>query len=149
MDYLRKSLEAEGISKRASTLITSSRRIGSTSHYESGWKKFCHWCLERQISPTGYDISAILDFLAQMFEENFAYNTIAGYRSAISAFHDPVEGTSIGEHPRVSSLMTGIFNKRPPITKNSQIWDVEKVLSYIRNLPQNKDLSDKLLTLRL
>ena len=32
-------------------------------------------------------------------------------------------------HPQVSSLMSGVFNQRPP--KYSFIWDVETLLKYI------------------
>lgn len=32
-----------------------------------------------------------LDFLSDSFDQGLEYNTIAGYRSAISAFHVPVD----------------------------------------------------------
>lgn len=45
--------------------------------------------------------------------------------------------------------MTGIFNNRPPIPKCTSIWDVEMVLNYLREIPENNLLSDKLITLKL
>ena len=56
----------------------------------------------------------ILNFLADLFGQGLQYNTIAGYRSAISAYHDPIDGTRIGSHPKVTTLMTGAFNERCP-----------------------------------
>ena len=45
--------------------------------------------------------------------------------------------------------MSGIFNKRPPQPKYSFIWDVETVLDFLRKLPGNDLLSDRLLTLKV
>ena len=45
--------------------------------------------------------------------------------------------------------MSGIFNKRPPQPKYPFIWDVETVLDFLRKLPGNDLLSDKLLTLKV
>ena len=36
--------------------------------------------------------------------------------SAMSEFHDPIGNIRIGNHPRVSALMSGIFNKRPQVS---------------------------------
>ena len=148
MDHLRQNLLAEGLSKRSSDLITNSRRMSSVKHYESAWKKWGSWCAKREISPTRCNISFVLDFLAELFETGLQYSTIGNYRSAISAFHDPINGRAVGSHPRISSLMTGVFNKIPPIPKQPFIWDVETVLDYLRKLPCNDMLSDKLLTLK-
>jgi len=78
-----------------------------------------------------------------LFEEGYAHSSIGTHKSAISAYHNAIEGISVGQHPRVSSLMTRIFNKRPtrifnkrpPLPRYSFIWDVEKVLIFIRTLP--------------
>ena len=45
---------------------------------------------------------------------------------------------SAGQHPRLSSLLTGNFNQRPPQPRRTFIWDVQLVISYSK-----KDLSDK------
>ena len=149
LDHLRESLHAEGISKRATTLITQSRRASSLKHYESAWGKWVSWCSGRKICPTRCDITNILDYLAELFETGLEYSTIGSHRSAISAFHDPIENKKIGEHPRVSALMTGVFNQRPPQPRYTFIWDVETVLIYLRSQPEDNDLSNKLLTLKL
>ena len=149
LDNLRQNLLAEGISERASNLITNNRRTSSIKHYESAWKKWCGWCSEREISPTRSNINYVLDFLAELFEKGLEYRTIGTHRSAISAFHDPIENIRVGNHPRVSALMSGIFNKRPPQPKYPFIWDVETVLDFLRKLPGNDLLSDKLLTLKV
>ena len=71
-----------------------------------------------------------------MFELGFEYSTINTHRSAISAFHEPIEGFSVGKHPKVCNLIL-------------LLWDNETVPSYLRSLPMNKLLSSKMLTLKL
>ena len=149
LDNLRQNLLAEGISERASNLITNNGRTSSIKHYESAWKKWCGWCSEREISPTRSNINYVLDFLAELFEKGLEYRTSGTHRSAISAFHDPLEIIRVGSHPRVSAFVSGIFNKRPPQPKYHFVWDVETVLDFLRILPGNDLLSDKLLTLKV
>ena len=43
----------------------------------------------------------------------------------------------------------GVFNKNPPKPKYTFIWDVEKVLKYIKTLPTNTELLDRTLPLKL
>ena len=63
--------------------------------------------------------------------------------------HKNIEGRPVGEHPQVSSLITGVFNNRPLQPKYNFIRDVQLVLYYLKNeLPNNNDLSDKLLTFK-
>jgi len=59
------------------------------------------------------------------------------YRSAISAYHDVIEGVIVGKHRRVSALMTGVFNENPLTRKYYFIWDVEIVSKYIKSLPRS------------
>ena len=55
----------------------------------------------------------------------------------------------VGKHPRVCSLMTGVFNRKPPKPRYTFVWDVSKVLSYLNSLPPNDSLSVKDLTHKL
>jgi len=86
--------------------------------------------------------------LAELFDKGLEYNTITGYRLALSAYHEPIEGVAVGRHHKVSALLAGIHNKRFPRPKYLFIWDVEKVISYLTKLGIS-DLSDRLLTLKL
>ena len=67
-------------------------------------------------------------------------------QTSISAYHDPIDGFSVGKHPHVCSLLKGIFNERPPIPRYTFIWDVQKVLTYLSTLGMPEHLSDKMLT---
>ena len=61
----------------------------------------------------------------------------------MSALHNNIEGRPVEEHPQVSSLITGVFNNRPPQPKYNFICDVQLVMDYLKKeLPNNNDLSD-------
>ena len=149
LENFRKNLANEGVSERAAGLITNARRQGSLANYESSWGKWSGWCSKQQIDPFKCSINFVLDFLAELYDLDYKYSSINCHRSAISAYHDPIETVPVGQHPRVSSLMTGIFNQRPPQPRYSFVWDVEQVFSYLHNLPDHEQLSDRLLTLKL
>ena len=148
LDSVRKNLQAKGVSEKASSLILSSRRDGTTSHYESAWRKWSGWCSQRKVHPFRCPLADILEFLSASFEEGLEHSTIAGYRSALSAYHESVDGVSVGNHPIVSQLMAGIFNKRPPQPRYTFIWDVKTVVTYLITL-ESGNISDKQLTYKL
>ena len=54
----------------------------------------------------------------------------------------------IGEHNLVSQFMKGVFNLRPPQPCYSKIWDINKVLLYLKGLGRNEDLTLQQLTLK-
>ncbi|CAG8608812.1 15904_t:CDS:2 [Cetraspora pellucida] len=57
------------------------------------------WCNIQTIDSTNCSINKIVEFLNYQKELGKAYNTIAGYYSAISKVYHKVEGTKIETHP--------------------------------------------------
>jgi len=150
VESFRERLSMSGISGTASKLISSSRRHSSSNNYESSWRKWVGWCSKKQIDPIHCNVNAILNFLGELFEAGYEYRTINCHRSAISAYHDLVDGKKIGSHVKVCELLTGVFNSRPPQPKYTFIWDVQVVLDYIKEVwADNKSISDKCLSLKL
>ena len=72
-------------------------------------------------------------YLAGLLDSGLQYNTIISHGSAILAFCDSIGGIKVGDHPRIPSLMTPVFNKRPPQPKCIFNWDVETVLTSLRS----------------
>ena len=107
-------------------------------------------CYRKQIDPFRCPINYVLDFLACLYEEGYAYRSINCYRTAISSFHEKIEGLLVGQHPEVCTPLTGVFNLRPPQPRYSSTWDVQIVLEFIKNnWTDNKSLPNKNLTLKL
>ena len=130
MDSFMENLFVEGLSEESAILIENSRRLGTVPHYELTWHKCDSWCGRRKIDPIRCPMRDEVQFLTECFQESFKYNTIAGFRSAISAYHDSIQSISVGKHPRVSDLLTGIFNKNPPQPKLNFIWDAKKLFTF-------------------
>ena len=53
----------------------------------------------------------------------------------------------MGEHPRICSLVAGVFNSRPQLPKYCFILNAQTVIDFVKSKwGQNGDLSDKYLT---
>ena len=70
-------------------------------------------------------------------------------RSALSSIIILDNGLKFGEQPLVCRCLKGIFELKPALPKYSEIWDVNIVLGYLKNLPIPCLLSLKELTLKL
>ena len=89
-----------------------------------------------------------MDFLTELYDSGLAYRTINTYRSTLSAYHEQIGETPVGQIPEVKALLSGIDNLRPPVPKYCVIWDVEEVIKYLRQMHEENNLSDKDLTLK-
>lgn len=92
-------------------------------------------------------INDVLEFLLKLYKGNLSYSCINTARSALSCFVK-IDGTDVGKHPLVSRFMKGIFQLRPTLSRYNEIWDVDVVFDYIRNMNCNEMLSLKQLTLK-
>ena len=91
-----------------------------------------------------------MNYLSTLFEKSLQYRPINLHRSAISAYREFADGKPVGKHPRVCTLLAGVFNQRPPQPHNTFVWDAEIVLVYLKtNMSENPELSDKDLTHKL
>ena len=68
------------------------------------------------------------------------------FRSAISAYHNPIDGVRIGEHPIVMRIMAGIRIAKPTIDRFPVIWDIDRVLRLMRSFGDIDRLSRRLLS---
>jgi hypothetical protein len=73
--------------------------------------------------------------------KGLSYNTIAGYRTAISEIHDHVDGSSIGSHPDISRMMQSIYTDNPPPIRTDEPIDIIPSLEYITALGNNISMS--------
>ena len=103
------------------------------------WKRKCNPLI----------VSYILDFWAELFEEYLQHKTVVSHGSVISAFHDRIERRKINDNRRVADIMFGIFKQRPRPPRHIFIWNIDAVLQYLRDRPENNVLSGKTVTLKL
>lgn len=93
------------------------------------------WCKRRKIDPFRPDIAVVCNFLSDKFDKGLKYNTIAGYRSALSSYLGCIEGFKVGQHPEVIKLLKGVFNVRPPTRHLTPLWDLKRVLNKLKGPP--------------
>ena len=129
---VRKTLLCEGISENASHIITNSRRKGTLSNFESDWRKWASWCLEQKLDSFQATVQDIIEYLTFLFSCGYEYRTINFHRSAISTFHEYIDDLPAGKHPRICSLVSGVFNLKPPIPRYMFVWDVKQVLDFLK-----------------
>ena len=60
-------------------------------------RNYC-WYSDRKTDPIFCPINGILEFLATNFDKDCEYNTIYGYRSAISVCHGHISNKPAGKH---------------------------------------------------
>ena len=75
----------------------------------------------------------VLEYLSSLFYyEKLLYRTIGLHGSAISAYHVHVDGKPVGQHPLMCSLLSGIFNSRPPQPKYLFVCYFQVILNFSR-----------------
>ena len=114
MASIRQHLSSKGISGTAISVISNAQRTGLQSNYELYWRKYVGQCHRKQTDAFSKYLGEVLVFLAELFNLGFEYSTINTYRSHISTFHEPIEEFSVGKHPKVCNLITGVYNERSP-----------------------------------
>ena len=71
-------------------------------------------------------------------------------RPAISEFHEYIDCLPVGKHSRICSLVSAVFNLRPPKLRYMFLWDVKQVLDLLKKkVGDNNQLSNKELTLKV
>ena len=87
------------------------------------------------MDPFTASVEELANFLATRFKKGLSWSTVAGYRSAISAFHGGWNGVKVGDCPEINRLVRGVFNLRPPQRKLAPNWNLEKVLEALSKEP--------------
>merc|ERR1712082_82559 len=95
----------------ASTADTIDSDLRSKRQYMQKWRKFDKFCAIRNVEAKTAPMPIICNFLQHILDGNKAYNTIKTYRSALSKFHDPIDGMAVGKHPMVLRFLRGVFQK--------------------------------------
>ena len=94
-------------------------------------------------------MNEVVQFLTELYESGYSYETINSARSALSALCELQDGYSVGTHPTICRFMSGVFNLRPTKPKYRETWDVSKVLSFLKTLSPVESISLKMLTFKL
>ncbi len=115
--------------------ITSARAPSTRRAYTLKWNLFVEWCSSHQEDPRRCSIRAVLSFLQQGLERRLSPSTLKVYVAAISAYHDPIEGKSVGKHNLVVRFLRRARRLNPPRPPSLPSWDLALVLRALITAP--------------
>ena len=67
-------------------------------------------CLERKVDPFQAAVKDVTEYLTFPFNYGDECRIINLHRSAMSAFHESIDSLPVEKHPRISSLVSGVFS---------------------------------------
>lgn len=89
------------------------------------------------------------EFFADQLSKGKAYNTIVGYRSAISEIHEKIVGYSINQHPTISKAIFAVKKINPPKIPSDEPIDIQPLLDYISEMEDNNSISLRDLSIKM
>ncbi|KAL0170751.1 hypothetical protein M9458_035347, partial [Cirrhinus mrigala] len=66
--------------------------------YALKWGLFIEWCCSRREDLQRCSVEVVLSFLKEKLEQRLFPSTLKVYIAAITAYHDAVDGLSLGKH---------------------------------------------------
>ncbi len=101
-----------GLSTEVVETILHSKAPSTRKLYALKWKVFTSWCIDHQLDPVNCPVRTVLEFLQDRFTAGLAPSTLKVYVAAISAYHIPLGGMSLGKDPLVSRFLRGTLRLR-------------------------------------
>ncbi|KAI2655793.1 ORF V: Enzymatic polyprotein [Labeo rohita] len=92
------TVDLAGLPQAVIETITQSRAPSTRQAYALRWGLFVDWCASRREDPQRCPIAVVLSFLQEKLERRLSPSTLKVYVAAIAAYHDAVDGESIGKH---------------------------------------------------
>lgn len=95
-------------------------------------------------SPLGAAIIRLIRFIVQCRKFRFSYSTcwmkirqfqLRVYVAAISAYHAPVDGFSLGSHALICKFLKGAVRLKPVCATPFPVWDLPLVLDFLCSPP--------------
>ena len=127
----------------------ASWRTGTCKQYETYLRRWLDYCHNNGVDVCQPELNRAIEFLVSLYHSGLGYSAVSTARSALSSIIILDNGLKFGEQPLVCRCLKGIFELKPALPKYSEIWDVNIVLDYLKNLPIPCLLSMKELTLKL
>lgn len=119
----------------AEALLHKDVRASTRSQYDARINVFRLYCEEVGADPATCHVNTVLNFLTGLWQEKkLSYQSICGYRSAIAKQHVGLGDVPLGKFTEVRRLVRACFLERPPLPKYGDIWDVDRVLTYLETL---------------
>ena len=130
------------LTDQARDLLAQDVRQGTHKIYAARFKLFSNYCIQKGFDPTTCPVEVVVNYLSMLRDsKNLKYQTICGYRSAISRYHVGNGGAAVGSAQLIKRVTKACFHQAPPLPKYTDIWDADILVSYLETLHPNSSLS--------
>lgn len=129
-----------------------SKRVGlsikktSDKQYRQSWKEWCAYCRLHNLGPFTVSVNKLANYLLHLFDAGLSSSYIGVHRSAVCYWLQPHLKKTIASHKIITRLMDSFFKERPPSKKVVPPWDVQKVLTLLKEWSPPDSISLKQLT---
>ncbi len=114
--------------------IASARAASTRQLYATCWNFFSSWCKSQGLDPVSCDVPKMLSILQQILESGKAASTLKVYAAAISAYHVPINESSLGSYA-LCSFLNGETQLRPTCKPHFPRCDLPFVLDFLCSPP--------------
>ena len=137
------------VSDTTNSILVASLRESTRKKYNPYQQKWHTYCQENNINPVTPNITNVLDFLSNLYDQGLSYSAINSAKSALSLIILIPPYTKFSDHPLISQYGNSVFNLRPPRPKLQFVWDAKIVFNYLEEKGSNNILPDKTLRQKL
>ena len=130
-----KPIGLEDYSTEVQETIMAARAPATRLMYSNRWKLFSRWCAKRGHCPRTCPISAVLSFLQSLLEAGRTPATLKVYTAALSLYHEPVDGFTVGAHKSTALFLRGAKRLCPKRSHPVARWDIHVVLDSLCRPP--------------
>ena len=141
-DVIGRSFEDQGLSREVAQFLLHSWQKSTKLQYGPHITRWVSICLRGEIDPFHPSLSFWLDHLLREFQKDkgHSYSSRNTIHSAISAI-ETIDGKPAGQYPLVSRLLKAVFQERQSFSRCHTTWNPELMLSHIKSLGPNEELS--------
>ncbi|KAL0161441.1 hypothetical protein M9458_045166, partial [Cirrhinus mrigala] len=129
----RDSADLTGLPQAVINTIT--RAPSTRQAYALKWGLFADWCSSRREDPQRCSVGVVLSFLQEKLERRLSPSTLKVYVAAIAAYHNAVDGLSLGKHHLIVRFLRGARRLNLPRPHLIPSWDFSVVLLGLRRAP--------------
>ncbi|CAG8846839.1 12315_t:CDS:1, partial [Gigaspora margarita] len=117
------------------------RNANLSKTISSNIKQWISLCSKKQTDPITCPLNNIIEFFEDQIKKEKAYNTIAGYRLAISEIHDWINLLPVSSHLTFITAMKSVYNTNLPNSQDDNMVDLTPAFDKIRSFGDNNTMS--------
>lgn len=120
---------SQQLDKTVCETLSNARAPSTQANDSLRWRIFSDWCLGIKVNPVVCYVPLVLCIMQSQLAQGKAANTIKIYASAISAFHEWVNGLPLVQHPLVCQFLKGTHRFCPSRALRAPSWNLPLILN--------------------